>query len=405
LDRVLGGGIVPGSAVLVGGEPGVGKSTLLLDVASRAAASGRRALYVSGEESLGQVAARARRVGADHPDLRLGAAGSLDEVFGLLATEQPELLVVDSIQTIGCAEVSGAPGGVALVRAVTGELVAAAKGLGMACLLVGHVTKDGTVAGPRTIEHLVDAVLLFEGDRHAALRWLRATKNRFGPSDEVGCFQMAEGGVEEVTDPSGLFLDDRDRPAPGTCAGISLDGLRPVAVAVQALTAPGAKRTKPVRAALGLDGGRLALVLAVLQARCHIGLSGQDVYVSTVGGIRCADPALDLTMALACASSRFGVAWDPRFAAIGEIGLGGQVRTVKGMSRRLAEAARLGFDRVVTGPLGAKTRAAAPSGLTLIEVATLAEAVELAPSGGARPRPASSPRVKDLDGLLAWIEA
>jgi DNA repair protein RadA/Sms len=359
----------------VGGEPGVGKSTLLLAVAARAAARGLKVIYASGEESLTQVAARAGRIGADHPDLRLSAASDLGELLTLMEQGAPDLLVVDSIQTAGCAEVPGVPGGVAVVRAVTGALVAAAKASGTACLLVGHVTKDGNVAGPRTIEHLVDAVLLFEGDRNAALRWLRATKNRYGAADEVGCFQMAERGIEEVADPSGLFLDDQAQAAPGTCAGITLDGLRPMGLAIQALAAKGPKKGRPVRRAVGLDSGRLSLVLAVLETHANIGLRALDVYVSTVGGIRCADPALDLTIALACVSARLGWVVSGRMAVLGEIGLGGQIRPVRGASRRLAEAGRLGFTSALV-PSGTKAdRSVAGTAPRLIEVANVQEAV------------------------------
>jgi DNA repair protein RadA/Sms len=392
LDRVLGGGIVPGSAVLVAGEPGVGKSTLLLDVAARAAAGGRSVLYLSGEESLAQVAARAERIGADHPALRLAAACDLDQVAAVVGEEGPELLVIDSIQTIGWAQASGVPGGTSLVRAVTAELVGAAKARSMACLLVGHVTKDGQVAGPRTIEHLVDAVLMFEGERDATLRWLRATKNRFGAADEVGCFQMAEDGIEEVADPSGLFLEDPAHPVAGTCAGVTLEGLRPMGVAVQALTAAGPKKSKPARACIGLESGRLALVLAVLQARANVGLRALDVYVSTVGGVKCPDPAMDLPLALACVSARFGLPLPPGVVAIGEVGLAGQLREVKGTARRLAEAQRLGFRRALVPPLGAKTRRAVPAGLELVELGTLAQAVHLlgeaAAEAVAKPAPA-----------------
>jgi DNA repair protein RadA/Sms len=376
LDRVLGGGIVPGSAVLVGGEPGVGKSTLLLDVAARAARAGKRVVYVSAEESLSQIAARAARIRADPAELRLCAASELGQVLGLVAAERPELLVVDSIQTVGCDGLDGVAGGVSLVRAVTAELVAAAKASTMACLLVGHVTKDGAVAGPRTIEHLVDAVALFEGDRQAALRWLRCTKNRFGSTDEVGCFQMAETGISPVADPSGLFLDGLADGAAGTCAAVTVDGRRPLAVAIQALAAPGPKKGRPARAANGLEAGRLAIVLAVLQARANIKLRGLDVYVSTVGGVKCADPGLDLPLALACAAARCGTVIPGRTLAIGEIGLGGQLRPVRGMSARMAEAGRLGFTRALVPVNTHLDKQIARTGLRLAPVATLSEAVK-----------------------------
>jgi DNA repair protein RadA/Sms len=377
LDRVLGGGIVPGSAVLVGGEPGVGKSTLLLDVASRAAGRGRKVVYASGEESLSQVARRAERIGADHPALKLCQANDLGQLLAMAAQERPDLLVVDSIQTLGCDPVNGAAGGVAVVRAVTAELVAAAKTGRMACLLVGHVTKDGTVAGPRTIEHLVDAVLVFEGDQQSALRWLRSTKNRFGSSDEVGCFQMEEDGIKPVTDPGGMFLEDTESPAPGVCAGIMLDGRRPLAVAVQALVTSVTKNSKPVRATNGLDPRRLAAVLAVLQAHANIGLRAKDVYTATGGGIRCHDPALDLPLALACAAARFEQVIPGQTAALGEIALGGQIRGVRGLSRRLAEAERLGLRRVLVPHNSQAVQLAVRPGLQVVPVATIHQALSL----------------------------
>jgi DNA repair protein RadA/Sms len=300
----------------------------------------------------------------------------LEEVLAAVAAETPELVVVDSIQTLGCASADGVAGGVTQVRAVTGELVAAAKAGRMACLLVGHVTKDGAVAGPRTIEHLVDAVILFEGDGRSGLRWLRAAKNRFGGVEEVGCFEMTPDGVHQVADPSGLFLEDFAAPAPGACAGLTLDGRRPMGLTVQALVAAAPKRGKPVRSANGLDSGRLAMVLAVLGSRCGIELRAMDVYVSTVGGIKCLDPAVDLTMALACVSAALGSQAPGRTLVIGEVGLGGQVRSVRWISQRLAEACRLGFTRALV-PASSRLRApTAGTGLELEPVGNVLEAVE-----------------------------
>jgi DNA repair protein RadA/Sms len=374
LDRVLGGGVVPGSAVLVGGEPGVGKSTLLLDLAARAAAAGQRVVYVSAEESLGQVAARAARIGANHPDLKLAAATELGQIQSVIGTEKPQLLVVDSIQTVAGMDVEGVPGGVTQVRAVAGQLVRAAKASQMACFLVGHVTKDGSLAGPRTIEHLVDAVVLFEGDKHGELRWLRVAKNRFGSSEEVGCFRLSEVGIHEVTDPGGLFLDNLEQPGPGVCSGVALDGRRPLAVSVQALAAGGAKKGKAERRSQGIDAGRLALVLAVLQSHANIGLRALDLYVSTVGGIKCLDPTLDLPLALACVSARLGLAVPKGTVALGEVGLGGQIRPVKGLAKRLAEAERLGFTRAVV-PLGSVN--GLQSSLDLFPVSHIQPAIQI----------------------------
>jgi len=379
LDRVLGGGLVPGSVTLVGGEPGVGKSTLLLQVAAQLANAGQKVLYVTGEETTRQVKLRAERIGALAPGLKLAASGELEQVLALADQEKPTLLVLDSIQTLSSPAVEGAPGGVAHVRAVTAQLVRQAKAREMACLLVGHVTKDGTVAGPRTLEHLVDLVCLFEGESQGALRWLRATKNRFGPSDEVGCFEMTAQGVVSVTDPSGLFVCDVGPPVTGSCLGVTMAGRRPVVVEVQALVAPSAM-ANPRRTTSGVDQARLTMILAVLGRRCGLSLSGQDVFASTVGGARAAEPAFDLTLALACASARFDLMVPPGTVCLGEVSLGGQIRPVSGLDRRLEEAARMGLTRAIV-PRGGRT-VRRPDGLQVQEVSQLAEALRLLQAAG-----------------------
>jgi DNA repair protein RadA/Sms len=346
LDRVLGNGLVPGAVVLLAGEPGVGKSTLLLEVAARWAKAGRRTLYVSGEESAAQVRLRAGRTDALADDLYLAAETDLGTVLGHIEEVSPSLMVLDSVQTVGTAEADGSPGGVTQVREVTAALVRVAKRRGMAVVIVGHVTKDGAIAGPRLLEHLVDVVLAFEGDRHSGFRMVRATKNRFGPADEVGCFEMGESGIVEVPDPSGLFTSTHSEPVPGTCVTVTLEGRRPLLAELQALVAPSVL-PQPRRTVHGLDSGRLAMVLAVLERRCHVSLGKQDVYVSTVGGAKVGDPSADLAAAVAIASAASGTTIPPRVVALGEVGLAGELRRVPDTERRLAEAARLGFTEAV----------------------------------------------------------
>lgn len=357
-DRVLGGGLVPGAAVLVSGEPGVGKSTLLLEVAARAARRGTRVLYVSGEESASQVRLRAERTGALDDELFLASETDLATVLGQVDAVRPGLLVVDSVQTIASAQSDGAPGQPAQVREVAGALIRVAKDRGMPLLLVGHVTKDGSIAGPRVLEHLVDVVLSFDGDRQTALRFVRALKNRFGPTDEAGCFEMTGDGIAEVPDPSGLFLSHSLTPVPGTCVTVTLEGRRALPVEVQALvvetTAP-----NPRRVVSGVDGARVAMLLAVLEKRCRLKLSDKEVYVSTVGGIRLAEPGSDLAIALAIASATKDLALPRTLAAIGEISLAGEVRPVAGGRQRAAEATRLGYRTILDTEVG--TIAAAES--------------------------------------------
>jgi DNA repair protein RadA/Sms len=350
LDRVLGGGIVPGAVVLLAGEPGVGKSTLLLEVAHRwAAAAGRPSLYVTGEESAGQVRLRAERTGNLHDELYLAAESDLAALLGHVDAVRPGLLVVDSVQTIASGSVDGAAGGVTQVRAMAGALVALAKERDLPVVLVGHVTKDGAVAGPRLLEHLVDVVLHFEGDRHSTLRLVRGVKNRFGPADEVGCFELREDGIVGVPDPSGLFLNRRDTDVPGTAVTVVLEGKRPLLSEVQALVSR-SYLPAPRRAVSGLDSARVAMALAVLEKRGRLRLGEQDVYAATVGGMRVVEPAADLALALAVASAHSDRPIPGDLVVVGEVGLAGEVRRVPNVGRRLAEAARLGFTRALVPP-------------------------------------------------------
>jgi DNA repair protein RadA/Sms len=366
LDRVLGGGLVSGAVVLLAGEPGVGKSTLLLDVASRAAQQGRTVLYVSGEESAGQVRLRAERIGALRPRLLIAAETDLGTVLGHVQHAQPDLLVVDSVQTIASDAVDGTAGNVTQVREVAASLIRVAKERGMATLLVGHVTKDGSIAGPRVLEHLVDVVCQFEGDRHSRLRLVRAVKNRYGPTDEVGCFDLSDAGITGLADPSGLFLSRHAEPVPGTCVTVTLEGRRPLVSEVQALVAPSSS-PQSRRATSGLDASRVSMVLAVLERRAGIRMAGADTYVSTVGGARLVEPACDLAIALALASAVQDQPLAPGTVALGEVGLAGEVRRVEGIARRLAEAARLGFRRAVV-PAGTEDPVPAPEGMVVHEV-------------------------------------
>ena len=374
LDRVLGGGLVPGAVVLFAGEPGVGKSTLLLDVASRAAQHSRTVLYVTGEESAAQVRLRAERIGALRPRLLLAAETDLSTVLGQVEATQPDLLVVDSVQAVSSDQVDGAAGNVSQVREVAAALIRVAKQRGMSTLLVGHVTKDGSIAGPRALEHLVDVVCQFEGDRHSRLRLVRAVKNRYGPTDEVGCFDLSDAGIVGLADPSGLFLSRSQTPVAGTCVTVTLEGRRPLVAEVQALVARETSGGNARRATSGLDTARVAMVVAVLASRQKLPLPGHDVYVATVGGVRLTEPAADLATALALTSAVTEHALVPNLVAFGEVGLAGEVRPVTGLHRRLSEAARLGFTRAIV-PEGTTDAAPAPEGMTVIEVADLAGAV------------------------------
>ncbi|MEJ2861126.1 DNA repair protein RadA [Actinomycetospora flava] len=372
LDRVLGGGLVPGVVVLLAGEPGVGKSTLLLEVAARRARSGATVLYVTGEESAGQVRLRAERTGGLAPHLFLSATGDLEEVAAHVEAVDPELLVVDSVQTVGTATAEGTPGGVSQVRTVTTALVALAKQRDLPVVLIGHVTKDGAVAGPRTLEHLVDVVLSFEGERHSPLRLVRGLKNRFGATDEVGCFEMNDGGIAEVTDPSGLFTGGLERTVAGQAVTVAMEGKRPLMAEVQALVAQRSGDTPARRVVSDLDSGRVAKILAVLQERCGIRLHDKDVFVATVGGMKLREPSADLAVAIAIASAFRNEAVRSGLVAIGEVGLGGEVRRVVALERRLAEAARLGISRAIVPPGPVST----PTGLTAAAVDDLHGALE-----------------------------
>jgi len=345
-DRVLGGGIVPGAAILLSGEPGVGKSTLLLEVASRAAATGQRVLYVSAEESVSQVRLRAERTGGLQPSLYLAAETDLATILGQIDAVEPQLVIVDSVQTVASSLSDGLAGGPSQVREVASTLIRVSKDRNLPVLLVGHVTKDGTIAGPRLLEHLVDVVLHFEGDRQTALRFVRSMKNRFGPTDEVGCFEMTGDGIAEVSDPSGLFLSNARRPTSGTAITITIEGRRALPVEVQALVVK-TQAPLPRRVVNGVDGSRVAMLLAVLERRGGITLSDHDVYVSTVGGIRLTEPGADLAIALAIASAYKDKAFPTTQAVIGEISLAGEIRSAANGKQRITEAKRLGFSTVI----------------------------------------------------------
>ncbi|MER7073351.1 DNA repair protein RadA [Terrabacter sp. NPDC000476] len=373
-DRVLGGGLVPGGVVLVAGEPGVGKSTLLLDVAARTARSGADVLYISGEESAAQVRTRAERIDAMADTLFLAAETDLGTVLGHVEARSPALLVVDSVQTIASADVEGQAGNVSQVREVTGSLIQAAKSRGVAVLLVGHVTKDGSIAGPRLLEHLVDVVIAFEGDRHSRLRLVRAVKNRFGPTDEVGCFDLSDGGIVGLADPSGLFLSTRDHAVAGTCVTVTLEGRRPLVAEVQALVAP-STLPSPRRTSSGLDSARLAMIIAVLDKRAGAPVGSRDIFAATVGGVRITEPAADLAIVCAVASSVVDRALPTDVVAFGEVGLAGEVRRVAGLDRRLAEAARLGFRHALV-PAGSLGDTTTPPGIRAVEVADVPRAIE-----------------------------
>lgn len=346
LDRVLGGGVVPGAAILFSGEPGVGKSTLLLDAAARAASAGARVLYASGEESTGQIRMRAERTGALHDTLFLAAETDLATVLGHIEAVDPALVIVDSVQTLASGEVDGSAGGPAQVREVASALIRVAKGRGTPVILVGHVTKDGSVAGPRVLEHLVDVVCHFEGDRHTALRFLRSLKNRFGPTDEVGCFEMTGGGISEVQDPSGLFLGRGTAPVSGTCATVAMEGRRALPVEIQALVAKSAT-PNPRRVTSGVDPSRVAMILAVLERRAGLRLHDQDVYVSTVGGVKLGEPGADLAIALAVISAATDKPLPHDLAAFGELSLAGEIRPIASSAQRSNEATRLGYSRII----------------------------------------------------------
>ena len=350
LDRVLGGGLVPGTAILLGGEPGIGKSTLLLQAADRLATQGREVFYVSGEESEQQIRLRAARLGLGGSPVRLASGNDATAVAMAIFSARPEsVVIVDSIQTMSVASLESAPGSVAQIRASTDQIVRAAKAQEIPVILVGHVTKEGSLAGPKILEHAVDAVLLFEGDRGLSHRLIRAVKNRYGATNEVGVFEMGEQGLREVANPSALFLSEDRGEVSGSAVFPAIEGTRPLLVEIQALVNP--VQGTPRRAVVGWDGARLAMIIAVLEARCGVSLGDKDVYLNVVGGMRISEPAADLAAAAAIASAAIGVPLPATSVAFGEIGLAGEIRPVGQMEQRLREAAKLGFTSATCAPL------------------------------------------------------
>jgi DNA repair protein RadA/Sms len=352
LDRVTGGGIVPGSALLIGGEPGIGKSTLLLQVAASLGTAGQRVVYFSGEEAVAQVRLRAERLGLAGAPVALASETNLGNILATLSEgRRPDLVVIDSIQTLWAEALEAAPGTVSQVRAATQALIRFAKSQGSALMLVGHVTKEGQIAGPKVVEHMVDTVLYFEGDRGHPFRILRAVKNRFGATDEIGVFEMAGQGLREVANPSELFLGDRDSTTPGSAVFAGIEGTRPLLVEIQALVAPSTLGT-PRRAVVGWDASRLAMLLAVLDARCGVSFGQNDVYLNVAGGLKITEPAADLAAAAALLSSISGVALPQNQVFFGEISLSGAVRAAAHMTTRLKEAQKLGFRHAVLPQAG-----------------------------------------------------
>ncbi len=372
LDRLLGGGLLPGSVTLLGGEPGIGKSTLALQLAAAVTTSGRRALVVSAEETASQVRRRAERLGTAPRELALLATTSLHDVLAACAAERPELLVLDSIQTIVDPDLASAPGSVGQVSGCAARLVALSKELDIATVLVGHVTKDGALAGPKLLEHLVDTVCAFDGDRRHELRLLSVSKHRFGPSGELGVFTMTAAGLVAVPDPSGMLLADRRPGVPGNAVVPVVEGRRPLLAELQTLVAS-SPLANPRRAVSGVSASRLSILLAVLEQRAGCRLAGLDVFTSVVGGLKVSEPAADLALALALASAQTGRGLPDDVVACGEIGLGGEVRRVSHLGRRLAEAARFGFACALVPAGGAE----AATGLRLVPVSDLREALEL----------------------------
>ena len=374
LDRVTGGGLVPGSAILVGGDPGIGKSTLLLQAAGKTAQSGFKTAYISGEESVDQVRRRAKRLGFENASVSLASETSLGPILDGLMIEKPDIIIIDSIQTLWTDQISAAPGTVTQVRACAQELTRFAKKRGACVILVGHVTKDGQIAGPRVVEHMVDAVLYFEGDRAHQFRILRAHKNRFGPTDEIGVFEMRENGLSEVANPSALFLDGRGAASPGTSIFAGLEGTRPVLTEIQALVAPAAFGTAR-RAVVGWDNGRLAMVLAVLEARCGVSFANKDVYLNVAGGLRINEPAADLAVAAAIASSAFDIPLPKDSVVFGEISLSGDVRPVGRTEARLKEASKLGFQTAITSNIPKKLEKNLTSIMPIVTIKALPDLI------------------------------
>jgi DNA repair protein RadA/Sms len=382
-DRVLGGGLVPASVVLVGGDPGIGKSTLLLQAGAALGKAGKRVLYISGEESIDQIRLRAVRLGLSQAPMEVAAATQLGDILASLALyPDAALVVIDSIQTMWTDGVDSAPGSVTQVRAAAFELIRAAKTQGFALMLVGHVTKEGNLAGPRVLEHMVDVVLHFEGDRGHQFRILRGVKNRFGATDEIGVFEMTEKGLAEVANPSALFLAERRGNVSGSAVFAGLEGSRPVLVEIQVLLAP-APGGSPRRSVIGWDSGRLAMLLAVLETRCGLKLAMNDVYLNVAGGLRVTEPAADLAVAAALISALADVPTDPGMVFFGEIGLSGELRAVAQAELRLKEAAKLGFSQAACPKRvsGGASRIAVPASLKLVEIGHLTDLVAVAAGG------------------------
>jgi DNA repair protein RadA/Sms len=366
-DRVLGGGLVAASAILVGGDPGIGKSTLLLQATAAFARTGMKCLYFSGEEATAQVQMRAQRLGLADAKVGLGAETNLRDILTTLDAERPGLAVIDSIQTMWLDNVEAAPGSVAQVRAAAHEIVTFAKKRGVAVILVGHVTKDGQIAGPRVVEHMVDTVLYFEGERGHQFRILRAVKNRFGPADEIGVFEMTGLGLAEVANPSALFLSEREKSTAGSAVFAGIEGTRPMLTEIQALVAPSPLGT-PRRTVVGLDGGRVSTILAVLEARCGLSFAGTDIFLNVAGGMRVMEPAADLAIAAAILSAREDVAIPPETVLFGEISLSGALRPVGQTENRLKEAQKLGFTTAVAP---SRSKSGTSPGITLREMPDL----------------------------------
>ena len=374
-DRVLGGGLVPGGVILLAGAPGTGKSTLLLQVAHDVATTGKQVLIVSGEESSEQIALRAKRVGADSDNLLLASESDLSKVLGYIEQESPDFVIIDSVQSIASPELDGRMGEKAQVTEVSTLLTRTAKQLNLPMVIVGHENKDGNIAGPRVMEHLVDVVLHFEGDQESTLKFLRGVKNRYGAADEVGCFEHTGDGIKEVPDPSGLLLGQRDTPVSGIATAITLEGKRPLPIEVQALVA-GSALPVPRKATSGLDTPRAIMIQAVVERHGRIQLSNKDVYLATIGGMRTREPSVDLATAIALISGARDIPTPTDFAAIGELTLAGEVRRVPGIDRRIDEAKRLGFKRIAI-PKGNTTRSHNGQGVVILELSNVRDLVDL----------------------------
>jgi DNA repair protein RadA/Sms len=373
LDRVLGGGIVQGGVVLIGGDPGIGKSTLLLQALDSLQRTGKKTLYVTGEESGAQVALRSRRLGLDGSQVSVLAEIQLEKILGALGSQQPDVAVIDSIQPVYSEQLSSAPGSVAQVRECAAHLTRAAKSAGVCIVLVGHVTKEGALAGPRVLEHMVDTVLYFEGDTHSQFRLVRAIKNRFGAVNEIGVFAMTEKGLKGVSNPSAIFLSQHAEPVPGSCVMVTLEGTRPLLVEIQALVDSGGPN--PRRLSVGLDRDRLAMLLAVLHRHAGVACMDQDVFINAVGGVRIAEPAADLAVMLAISSSLRGKALPKGFIAFGEVGLAGEVRPAPRGQERLREAAKLGFTQAIVPKANAPKKPT--EGMTVHAVERVEEALQI----------------------------